>query len=222
MNEDETGLRAQLVGLARRSHADGLVSGTAGNLSGRIGDGFIVTPSAVAYEAMTPETLVAIDAEGMPEPDAGEPSTDTPIHAAIYRARTDVGAVVHTHSPYASAFSTLGKELPALLLEPSGYLGGAIRTIDYVSPSDPTLARRLADGLATDRAVLLPNHGVYAVGESPEAAYRAAVAVEAVARATFIARSMGRPRSIPDDDVRWMHAFIHGRYGRRQGDDAAG
>jgi ribulose-5-phosphate 4-epimerase/fuculose-1-phosphate aldolase len=213
---DEEALRAALVGSARRCVAYGLVRGTSGNLSARLAgsDRFVVTPSGVEYETMAPGDLVAIDlVDGTPGGDR-TPSSDTPIHVAIYRGRSDVGAVVHTHSPYASAFSTLGEPIPPLLLEPSGFLGGEVRVV-VASPSDPSLAERVAAGLGADRAVLLANHGVYAVGESSAKAYAAALEVEEAARAAFIARLLGRPRPVPDQDVAWMHAFIHERYGQR-------
>jgi ribulose-5-phosphate 4-epimerase/fuculose-1-phosphate aldolase len=213
---DEGALRTDLVRLARRCVAEGLVRGTSGNLSGRTAgaDRFVITPSGIGYDAMKTDDMVAIDiASGAPA-GARTPSSDTPIHVTIYRGRTDVGAIVHTHSPHASAFSTLGEPIPPLLLEPSGYLGGEVRVVS-ASPSDPSLGERIAAALGRDRAVLLANHGVYAVGETPEKAFVAAVEVEEAARAATIARLLGRPRPVPDEDVAWMHAFIHERYGQR-------
>src|SRR6059036_1787970 len=111
MTENEANLRELLVRTARRMLADGLVTGTSGNVSARVSgsERILVTPSGIVYEAMTPEQVVAVDADGRPfERSASAaivPTSDTPVHVAIYSARPDVEAIVHTHSPYAVAFS---------------------------------------------------------------------------------------------------------------------
>jgi len=214
---ESDGLREELVKLARQMLALGLVTGTAGNLSGRLpGDEVVlVTPSGVDYETMRPEDLVAVDLSGTPVGNRLKPSVDTMNHVAIYRARSDVGAVLHTHSPYAAAFSTLHREIPPLITEAAGYLGGAVRVMEYVPPATPEQASRVAAGLGEDRAVLLPNHGVMAVGENPRKAFHAAVSVEESARVAFIALQLGEPRRVSDSEVRRMNEFIHRRYGQR-------
>ena len=210
-------LREELVKLARQMLGLGLVTGTAGNLSGRrSGEGVIlVTPSGVDYETMRPEDLVAVDLDGKPAGNGLKPSVDTMNHVAIYRARPDVGAVLHTHSPYAAAFSTLHREIPPLITEAAGYLGGAVRVMEYVPPATPEQASRVAAGLGEDRAVLLPNHGVMAVGENPRKAFHAAVSVEESARVAFIAMQLGKPALVSDSEVQRMNDFIHRRYGQR-------
>ncbi len=210
-------LREQLVTLARQMLALGLVTGTAGNLSGRLPgeDVVLVTPSGVDYETMRPEDLVAVDLDGKTVGNRLKPSVDTMNHVAIYRARSDVGAVLHTHSPYAAAFSTLHREIPPLVTEAAGYLGGAVRVMEYVPPATPEQASRVAAGLGKDRAVLLPNHGVMAVGENPRKAFHAAVSVEESARVAFIALQLGEPMEVSDSEVRRMNDFIHRRYGQR-------
>jgi L-ribulose-5-phosphate 4-epimerase len=214
---ESDGLRKQLVELARQMLALGLVTGTAGNLSGRLPgeEVVLVTPSGVDYETMRPEDLVAVDLDGKPVGNRLKPSVDTMNHVAIYRARSDVGAVLHTHSPYAAAFSTLHREIPPLITEAAGYLGGAVRVTEYIPPATPEQASRVATGLGEDRAVLLPNHGVMAVGENPRKAFHAAVSVEESARVAFIAIQLGEPRQVSDSEVRRMNDFIHRRYGQR-------
>ncbi len=210
-------LREELVKLARQMLALGLVTGTAGNLSGRTpGEAIVlVTPSGVDYDTMRPEDLVAVDLDGKPVGNHLKPSVDTMNHIAIYRARPDVGAVLHTHSPYAAAFSTLFREIPPLITEAAGYLGGSVRVTEYIPPATPEQASRVATGLGEDRAVLLPNHGVMAVGENPQKAFHAAVSVEESARVAFIAHQLGEPRWVPESEVRRMSDFIHRRYGQR-------
>jgi L-ribulose-5-phosphate 4-epimerase len=210
-------LREELVKLARQMLVLGLVTGTAGNLSGRTpGEGIVlVTPSGVDYETMRPEDLVAVNLDGEPVGNRLKPSVDTMNHIAIYRARPDVGGVLHTHSPYAAAFSTLYREIPPLITEAAGYLGGSVRVTEYIPPATPEQASRVATGLGAERAVLLPNHGVMAVGENPRKAFHAAVSVEESARVAFIALQLGEPRQVPESEVRRMNDFIHHRYGQR-------
>jgi L-fuculose-phosphate aldolase len=220
MTANEASLRDLLVRTARRMLADGLVTGTSGNLSARVpgSEWILVTPSGVEYDAMTPEQVVTVDADGRPlEPSTAAivPTSDTPVHVAIYRARPDIQAIVHTHSPYAVAFSTIPEEIPALTLEGGGYLGGPVRVAAYEPPGSGDAPRRLGSSLGDDRAILLPHHGVVAVGESLGKAYHAAVAVEEGAHVAWLARAIGRPRNVPADDTAWMHEFIHRRYGQR-------
>jgi L-ribulose-5-phosphate 4-epimerase len=217
MLESATGdPRQTLVDLGRRLVREGLVRGTSGNLSARLPDGAVlVTPSGVDYATMSPDDLVVVDADGSVLDGRLKPSIDTHNHLAIYRARPDVGGVAHTHSPYATAFSTLPEPIPAFVAETAGYLGGPVRVMAYLPPGRPELADRLSDALAADRAILLPNHGVVAVGESPTAAVQAAEAVEEAARIAWLARQLGQPRVVPDKEIRRLNEFIRHRYGQR-------
>lgn len=215
MTEGE--LREQLVRFARLMITTGLVRGTSGNIStrGPGADEALITPSGVDYETMRSEDVVLVDLMGQPVTAGLKPSVDTPVHVAIYRARPDVGAVMHTHSLYAAAFSTLGREIPPLITESAGYVGGAVRVMDYVPPARPDTGDVVAGGLGPDRAVLLPNHGVIAVGENLKKAFGAAMAVEESAHVAHIALQLGEPRLVPDSEVARMNDFIHRKYGQR-------
>ena len=213
----EAALRELLVRLARQMLAAGLVTGTSGNLSAREpgSERVVVTPSGVDYETLLPEDLVAVDLDGRPVGPGLVPSVDAPSHIAIYRARPEVTGVVHTHSPHATAFAVVGEPIPPLLLEAAGFLGGAVGLVDPLPPGSPEAAARLVAALVGQRAVLLPNHGVVAIGESPAKAFHAAVAVEDGARVAWLARQLGQVRQIPEADIAWMNDFIHHRYGQR-------
>lgn len=217
MTDSERELREQLVGYARQLLTSGLVKGTSGNASARpSGSGWcLVTPSGVDYLTMRPDDLVKVDLEGQPVAASLKPSVDTPVHVAVYRARSDVGALIHTHSPYAAAFSTLYREVPPLITESAGYLGGGVRVLDYVPPAMPDTGEVVAAGLGRDRAVLLPNHGVVAVGEDLRGCYGAAHQVEESAHIAFLALQLGRPHPVPASEIERMHEFIHHRYGQR-------
>lgn len=213
----EVELREAIVHFARQMITTGLVRGTSGNLSARQpgADTCLVTPSGVDYETMKPEDVVLVDLSGRPVAGGPKPSVDTPIHVAIYRARSEVGACIHTHSPYAAAFSTLGRQIPPLITESAGYLGGAVRVLAYVPPARPDTGDLVAAGLGIDRAVLLPNHGVIAVGEELKKCFAAAMAVEESAHVAYIALQLGTPTPVPEQEVERMHEFIHHQYGQR-------
>jgi L-fuculose-phosphate aldolase len=215
MTEGE--LRKQMVHFARQMMATGLVRGTSGNLSTREpgAQTCLITPSGVDYETMKPEDVVLVDLSGQPVTPGLKPSVDTPIHVAIYRARPDAGACLHTHSPYAAAFSTVGMEIPPLITESAGYVGGAVRVMQYVPPAQSDTGDLVAAGLGRDRAVLLPNHGVIAVGENLKKGFGAAMAVEESAQVAFLAMQLGRPTLVPEAEVARMYEFIHLRYGQR-------
>ena len=217
MTSSEQELREQLVRYARQMLASGLVKGTSGNVSARPpGSSWcLVTPSGVDYETMRPEDLVRVDLEGRPLGASMKPSVDTPIHVAVYRARPEVGAFIHTHSPYAAAFSTLHREVPPLITESAGYLGGVVRVLEYVPPARSDTGDAVAAGLGDDRAVLLPNHGVVAVGEDLRKCYVAAHQVEESAYVAFLALQLGQPHLVPAPEIERMHDFIHHRYGQR-------
>ncbi len=203
--------------MAREMLKTGLVSGTSGNLSGRTPDetSCLVTPSGVDYESMRPADVVEVGLDGSLRSGRLEPSVDTPVHLAIYRARADVGAVVHTHSPFAAAFSAVGAPIPPLSSEWGGFLGGAVRVLDYVPPARSDTGEAVADGLGADRAVLLPHHGVLAVGETLKKAFQAAVAVEESARLAYLASRLGKAEPVPEAELRRLYDFIHHRYGQR-------
>jgi ribulose-5-phosphate 4-epimerase/fuculose-1-phosphate aldolase len=212
---DEAALRDEIVRLARRMSATGLVSGTSGNISARLGDDrILVTPSGVDYDAMAPGDLVAVDADGSVVSGEMRPSVDTANHLAIYRARAGVRGVVHTHSPYATAFAIVRRAIPALHIESAGALGGGVRVMDYLPPATPEAAPRLAAALADDLAILLPNHGVVAVGESPTLAFRAAQTVEDSARLAWLARALGEPHPLNEAEIDRLGVFIRDRYGQ--------
>lgn len=210
-------LRKDVVLYARKMFSEGLVTGTSGNISARgpAAPVCVVTPSGVDYDLMEPEDLVLVDLEGNLVEGRLKPSVDTMNHVSIYRARPDVGGVVHTHSTYAAAFSVLQREIPALITESAGYLGGAVGVMEYLPPATPELGDRAAIGLGQARAVLLPNHGVIAVGENIKKAYHAAFSVEVSAKVAYLAAVLGNANPVPEGEVERMHEFIHHRYGQR-------
>ncbi len=214
----EQAVRAGIVRAARRMRDEGLVVGTAGNVSAREPGGrhFWITPSGVDYAQLTAAKLVQVDLTGRQQAGRLQPSSDTMSHAAIYRRREEVACIVHTHSVFATVFSVLRREIPALLAEGAGYLGGAVHVMRYLPPASPDSGEQAAAGLGKHRAVLLPNHGVIVVGETVDRAFTAALLVEQSARVAYLATLLGKPRHLPPGEVERMHQFLHQQYGQRR------
>lgn len=170
---------ADLVAAAKRLDAAGMMPSKSGNLSVRDGEGFVVTPAALPYAALTEGDLVRVGPDGAA---AGRhrPSSEWRLHQAIYAARPEAGAVVHTHSPRATALSCARRGIP-----PFHYMvllaGGDVRCAEHATFGTEALARHAVAALADRRAVLLANHGVVAVGATLGAAVTLAVEVENLA-----------------------------------------
>src|ERR1700716_3814321 len=137
MTASEEAIRVELVRFARQMIGSGLVRGTSGNISARepAANWCLITPSGVEYETLEPEQLVVVRLDGARPPDQLNPSVDTPVHLGVYRGRPDVAACIHTHSPYAAAFSTVGREIPALITESAGGGRGARRGMGPRTPA---------------------------------------------------------------------------------------
>lgn len=198
---DETGGvsladREDVVAFARRMAGDGLAPGTSGNLSVRRQDVVAITPSGLPYERMRPADICLVRlADGTAEP-GPRPSTETPMHLAVYRA-TGAGAVVHTHSPFVVALSTVLGELPAIHYAMAD-LGGTVRVVPYARFGTRQLAESAAAGLAGRSAVILRNHGALTCGPTLARAYDRAATLEWLARVYWYARAAGTPRTLSE------------------------
>ena len=191
--------RAAIVAACLRLTGSGLLRGTSGNISVRdLGSGTVaVTPSGVAYGSLTPAEVVVLDATGARLDGEMAPTSETALHLAVYRARPDVGAIVHTHSMFATVFAVLGEPIP-----PVHYLlaraGGAVPVAPYARYGTPELADNCVATLAGHRAVLLANHGVIATGTDLDAAVTSAEDLEYVAELAYRARQIGTPQLLDD------------------------
>ncbi|MGW7267707.1 class II aldolase/adducin family protein [Streptomyces sp. NPDC054842] len=179
---------SELVATARRTVADGLVVGTSGNVSVRVGDTVLVTPSGVPYDRLTPADLVAVTLDGRRVRGALPPTSELPMHLAVYRA-TDARAVVHTHAVHATAVSTLVSELP-LIHYMSGALGGPVRVAPYATYGTEELAENMLRALSGRSACLLRNHGTVAHGATLDQAYDRTAQLEWMCRVWLTASSV--------------------------------
>jgi L-ribulose-5-phosphate 4-epimerase len=186
-------LRAQVLEAALQMVADGLVFGAGGNISAldRESGLLAITPSALEYHKMSPEDVVVIDRHGKLVEGRWKPTSEMPMHTIFYRERDDVGAVVHTHAPYASIFAVIDEEVPMVITEAALCLGSPVRVAPYRRPGTEELARVVLDTMGKGVAVLLGQHGLITVGPNLAQAYSSTIATEMSARLTFMARSMG-------------------------------
>lgn len=170
--------------------ASGMVAGSVGNVSIRCPrDGALITPTRLPYEHMTEGDLVEIDGDGRVRSGAHAPSREWPTHIAIYRARPDVGAIVHSHSAHATAWSFLGERL-ALPTEELEALGGAVATAEHAPTGSADLARAVSASLGDRGAVLMARHGAVGVGVDLDAAFASCALVEHQARIELLLRSV--------------------------------
>jgi L-fuculose-phosphate aldolase len=191
---------------AKRLRPDGLAVLTAGNISARAGELMAITPTRLDYDLVTPELVCVVDVSGTAVDGTLPPSTEVPMHLAAYDA-SQAGAVVHTHSPYATALSTLVDELPPvhyLLAE----LGGVVRVAPYATFGTERLASHVSRALEGRNAVLLANHGALTVGESVTEAYERAVLLEWLSALYYRARLSGEPRLLPDGELELVAARL--------------
>lgn len=184
--------RTSLIEVLRRAESDGLNRGTSGNASFRSGAGFVITPSAMSYDLMKPGDLVFIDTTGRPRGDR-RPSSEWLFHRRIYAERRDVQAIVHLHSPAATALSTLRVGIPPFHYMVAVAGGYDIRCSEYATFGTQELATYAVDALAGRSACLLANHGLISCGPDVRSAYRLAVEVEGLAEQYLLARSIGEP-----------------------------
>lgn len=194
-------VRAQVLRVARAIHTDGLVVGTAGNVSGRMPDGDTVclTPASHPYETMTLDDLVIVDLDGNKAGEGGgRPTTEKALHLECYRRYPEVGGVVHTHAPYASMFAVTRQPIPAAIEEVVIYLGGDIPCTEYRMTGTDQLGAEVASKLVDRSGVLMANHGLVCIGRDAEDARHASLVTERTAQIVWGARALGPIHAIPD------------------------
>ena len=210
-------LREQVWKLHLELPKNDLVKWTGGNVSGRDPETGLVAikPSGVKYPDLKPEHLIVLDVDGKVIEGSLSPSSDTASHLYIYRHRPDVGGVVHTHSPYATAFAAVGKPIPVYLTAIADEFGGPIPVGGFALIGGEEIGKVVVESIGTSPAVLLKNHGVFTIGKNAESAVKAAVMVEDVARTVWYALALGTPDVIPAEDVAKLHDRYTNVYGQR-------
>jgi L-fuculose-phosphate aldolase len=196
----ELGLRQQIIATALRMNELRINRGRSGNVSARTGDGFLVTPSGLPYEETSPEDIAAVTLAGVAS-GPRQPSTEWRFHRDIYAARHDVGAIVHTHSTFATTLACLGRGIPAFHYMVAVAGGKDIRCADYATFGTQALSDHALVALASRKACLLANHGMIAVGGSLADALALAVEVEALAEQYWRTLQTGTPNLLSDAEM---------------------
>ncbi len=210
-------LREQVWKLHLELPKNDLVKWTGGNVSGRDPQTglVVIKPSGVKYPDLKPEHLVVLDVDGKIVEGNFSPSSDTASHLYIYRHRPDVGGIVHTHSPYATAFAAVGKPIPVYLTAIADEFGGPIPVGGFALIGGEEIGKVVVDSIGSSPAVLLKNHGVFTIGKNAESAVKAAVMTEDVARTVWYALQVGTPDEIPAEAVAKLHQRYTNVYGQR-------
>jgi L-ribulose-5-phosphate 4-epimerase len=209
--------RESVLLYAKKMWEDGLVVASAGNVSARIsGPGAIaITPTSVSYDVMTADQVVVVSLEsGLPIESKARPSGELPTHLAVYRHRQDVGAIVHTHAPYVSTLSVLGKPLPPIIDEMIVYFGGTIEVADYAFTGTDDLGANVVAALGDRAGVLLSNHGNLCVGKDLAEALHVALTMESTARIYIESLRTGIPVVLPVESLRAGRAMYEKRRSR--------
>lgn len=185
-------LRGQLIETARGMAALGLSPGTSGNVSVRLPEGFLITPSGIAYDDMTPGHVPKVLFSGGHEGDY-RPSVEAPLHEAIFKARAEAGAIVHAHAPFSVALACLRMDIPAFHYMIAVAGGHNIRCAKYATFGTEQLAQNAIEAMAGRKACLLANHGLICFGGDLDEALALAVEVEALAEQYWRALQIGEP-----------------------------
>jgi L-ribulose-5-phosphate 4-epimerase len=210
-------LREQLYQLHLELPKNNLVAWTGGNVSARDPEsGYVlIKPSGLRYEQMRPEHMVIVDLDGKIIEGNLKPSSDTASHLYIYRRRSDVGGIVHTHSAYATAFAAVNKPIPVYLTAQADEFGGPIPCGGFALIGGEQIGKVVIESIGSSPAILLKNHGVFTIGADAESAVKAAVMVEDVARTTWLALQLGQPDEIGTEDLMKLHNRYTKEYGQK-------
>ena len=212
-------LREHVAALHGELTRYGLVTWTAGNVSGRVPgeELFVIKGSGVSYDELTWEGITVCDLDGGVVDGVKAPSSDTAAHAYVYRHLPQVNGQVHTHSPYAAAWAARGEEIPCVLTAMADEFGGPIPVGPFALIGDDSIGQGIVATLSGHRspAVLMQNHGVFTIGPSATAAVKAAVMTEDVARTVHLSRQLGEPIPIAQADIDSLYARYQNVYGQR-------
>lgn len=196
----------------------GLVTGTWGNVSARVpGTNLVaVTPSGRNYRGLVSEDIVITELDGRVVEGSLAPSSELPMHLAIYRARADIGAIIHTHSIFASSCAVARKSIPPIIEDLVQMAGGSVDVARYALPGTTELAENVVKALGTKGAALLANHGLVCCAGSLSEAILMCELVEKAAQIYIYAQQLGGAHILDQDDIKVMHEFYLQYYRRRR------
>lgn len=210
-------LKKQVLQLNLELPKNNLVAWTSGNVSARDSQTglVVIKPSGIRYEDLKESDMVVVDMDGKVMEGDLLPSSDTASHLYIYRARPDVGGVVHTHSRFATAFAALGMSIPCVLTAMGDEFGGPIPCGGFALIGGDEIGKIVVETIGNSPAVLLKNHGVFTIGKTPLVAVKAAVMTEDAAATVWMALQLGKPDVIAPEDVKKLHDRYTNVYGQK-------
>ncbi|HLQ31014.1 MAG TPA: class II aldolase/adducin family protein [Ktedonobacteraceae bacterium] len=203
-------LRAELARYAKKMYDSHLVQATQGNLSARdLETGLIcVTPSGTDYHLLTAEDIVVVDENSNVIEGKRRPTTELPVHTLVLRCRRDIHCVMHTHSPYATAFGVIYQPIPVVLSDSALYLGREVPIAPYHLSGTSEFAELVANTLKDGSAVIWGNHGAMVVGMDLPLAFSIAHALEDSAKVYTIAKQLGNPVVLSEQEVTKLRDFF--------------
>jgi L-fuculose-phosphate aldolase len=208
-------VRGEVLWAAREMLRTGLTIGDSGNVSARVqSEGRLllaITPHGRYYDTLSPEDILVVDEEGEPIVGDGIPSAELLLHAGVYQARPDVGAVLHIHPPYASAAAVGGRPIPPILEDQMIFLGGQIEIAPHAMTGSDDLATRALGALGERNACLLANHGAVVCGRNLRGALCAGQYLEKVAQSWLLASALGHVSQLTQEVVEAEIAFFRMR-----------
>ena len=216
MLASESEARKNLSKLHSQLKDSGLVVWTGGNISQRIEGGFLIKPSGLEYDELTPESMVLCDLDGNAKVSNFLPSSDTASHAYVYRNMSEVNGLVHTHSNYAAAWAAAGKPIPCVLTAIADEFGGEIPLGPFAKIGDDSIGQGIVETLRghRSRAVLMKQHGVFAIGADAKEALKAAVMCEDAAKSAYLALSLGGGIQLEQSDIDSLYSRYQNVYGQ--------
>ncbi len=199
-------LKEEVLLKSKEAYAEKLFAGTSGNLSAidREKGLIAITPTSIPYPILTLDDIVVIDLDGNVKEGKHKPSSEWRMHSEIYKNKPEVKAIVHTHSPNATAFAVAHEEIPVVLIEMMFFLLGNVPLAKYAAPGSENLGINSVKAMEKRAACLLENHGVVAVGENLDEAYIRAVYVEDAANIYIKSRIIGNPKIISTEEQNKM------------------
>ena len=197
-----------------------LVAGSWGNISMKIDkDSYAITPSGRPYDSMVEDDIVIVNANGTKLAGEGIPSSELPLHLAIYKNNPKINAVIHTHSIYASACSAMHRQIPPFIEDTARIAGGPIKVAKYAMSGTKELADNAVKAMGEANAVLLANHGAVCCGKSMSEALIVTEIVEKSANIYCITAAIGEGFPLPEDSVKHLRSFYNDHYSKRQRGD---
>ena len=208
-------LRKEIIAHACEFASGGLSVGKSGNISVRFEQGFLITPTGFSYEDLQPQHIAYCDLEGALLEGSYQPSSEWPFHAAIYKARQDIQAIVHCHSAYATALATTRRSIPPFHYMVAIAGGNRIECAEYATFGSTELSVNAVKALGERKACLLANHGQITVGKTVAEAYALAGEVESLAKQYCLSLQFGEPVLLDDREMQInLEKFSH--YGQQQ------